>query len=208
MPVLADAPSMMATALAHEIKNPAALAMAYAGIVRQISSSEEIGEYCNLIQNALMDISDLVQELLFSVHHNPQPCMVDISATLAEMLEEYRMAMPCVIFKLDIPAELLYHASEQYLRLVLSNLIKNAAEATDGTSGYVKIYATDTYRCLQITIRNSTKIANVAEKKHSNGMGIGICHWLLQQLGGEMCFESNVGECVTTVSLPYGHESR
>ena len=206
MPVAIDthAPSMIATALAHEIKNPAALAMAYAGIIRQISNHDEVAEYCNLIQNSLMDISDLVQELLFSIHSSPQPCTVNIADMLVEMLGEYQMAMPCVTFSFEAHPQLVCYASEQYLRLVLSNLLKNAAEAAENLGGgYVKVYARISQGNLQVDICNNINfVGHMENKRHSNGMGMGICHWLLQQLGGKMRFENNSNMRTTTVSLP------
>lgn len=205
MPLFANdsAAGMMATALAHEIKNPAALAMAYTGIVRQLSDNNEVSEYCGLIQNALMDISDLVQELLFSIHHTPNPCTINISPMLQEMMQEHKASKPNIIFSLDSPPELILYISEQHLRLIISNLIKNATDATGDQNGHVAVYATFAYGCLQVIIRNSIDPLS-GRDRHSNGMGIGICQWLLQQLGGEMHFDCSATEYVITVSLPCG----
>jgi len=195
---------MMAAALAHEIKNPVALAMAYASLIRQTGDSPEINEYCNLIQQSLLDISDLVQDLLFAAHLRSEPCIINVSEMLAEMLNEYRVAMPGISFAINADPSFTCYANEQHVRLIFSNLLKNAAEAAEMTGeGYVTVYTTKVCEYLQVSIHNSGSF-DVQKKPHGSGMGLGICDWLIKQLSGELKIGKNATEdgYVAIVSLP------
>jgi len=191
-------PDMMAAVLAHEIKNPAALAMAYVGLLRHASQPAEVTDYCNRIQQSLMDISELVQDLLFAAHSRPEPCCVDVADMLAEMLDEYRAAF-CGRFLLTAAPGLVCYTYEQHLRLIFSNLLKNAVEAA-GPAGRITVYAAMAGDCLRVEICNASVVAR--PKLHGNGMGLGICHWLLAQIGGELQIENGADECTVIVAVP------
>ena len=198
----------MATALAHEIKNPTALAMAYAGIIRQSTDCSETRAYCNLIQDALLDISDLVQELLFSIHRKPTVESFHLGTLIGDMVAEHRAAHPHITFVENLPPQLMCDTNEQCLRLVISNLLKNAVEAAThcGHVGHVAMTVTDSNGGLKIKVANSCVPGSEA-KPYGTGMGIGIATWLLDQLGGTLTL-SEVGEdFVAIVSLPTGASS-
>jgi len=198
---------IMATILAHEIKNPAALALAYVGLIRQASPLPEVNEYCNRIQQSLIDISNLVQELLHAAHTPSHPCDIHLSDMLIQMLGEYQVAIPGISFVINIQSSLICYANEAYVRLVFSNLFKNAAEAAQGT-GHIKVYAVGQPDSLQITVINSCNCKSET-KPHGNGLGLGICEWLIAQIGGKMAMEKDVaGDCVVTVSMPCYQPSR
>ncbi|MCL2285276.1 MAG: HAMP domain-containing histidine kinase [Firmicutes bacterium] len=196
----------MAVALAHEIKSPAALAMAYVSLIRQSDVSPCIDGYCNYIQQALLDICDLVQELLLAAHNKTSPCVIDITETLSEMVKEYQAAMPGISFSLNAEPSLLCYANEQHVRLIFSNLLKNAAEAVTETNHdrYIAVYAAQKGGCLRVTIHNNGEyVDNLQAKPHGNGIGLCICYWLTEQLGGELKIESGAdGGCVVSVSMP------
>jgi len=203
----AKAEQMMATVLAHEIKNPTAIAMAYASLIRQFSDDAEIIEYCNHIHEALVNINELVQELLLNkvepIHDNLTP--LNITEMLAEMLDEYRAAMPGISLSMLADADFTLHTNEQHIRLVFSNLLKNAVEAA-GDKGYVIVYvekADCSKKYLQVKICNSCESSKVSQPKpHGTGLGLSICYWLLEQLGGELKIEMDAGkECTAIVSI-------
>ena len=180
--------------------------MAYVGLIRQASISPEVSEYCNYIQQALLDISDLVQELLSVTHQKTIPCVIDITEILTEMLKEYQAAMPGISFALNAGVPLTCYANEQHVRLIFSNLLKNAAEAAyvANPSGYVTVYATESGKYLHAAIHNNGDcMDNPQSKPHGNGMGLGICYWLTEQLGGKLQIERGVnGGGVVSVSMP------
>jgi len=193
---------MLKTALAHEIKNPAAVAMAYVGLIRQESDSPLISEYCNRIQQNLTDISELVQEFLLAPIQS-DTYTIDLSDILSEMLNEYSAALPDITFFLDAKPPLTCHTQEQYVRLIFSNLLKNAVEAA-GEGGIITIYATTVYGYLH-TVLHNTCGTRKSPNRYSSGIGLGVCTWLVQQLGGEFHIEESGNDgCMATVSLPCG----
>jgi len=192
---------MLKTALVHEIKTPAAVAMAYVGLIRQESDSPLISEYCNRIGQSLTDISELAQDLLFAEEIQPDSCTIDLADILSEMLNEYSAALPGITFFLNAKPPLTCHTKEQYVRLVFSNLLKNAVEAA-GEGGIITVYATTVYGYLH-TVLHNTRGTRKSPNRYSSGIGLGVCTWLVQQLGGEFHLdESGNGGCVATVSLP------
>ena len=198
---------MLKIALAHEIKTPAAVAMAYVGLIRHESDSPLVAEYCNHIQQALTDISELVQEILFAAEAPLPPYDIDIAALLSEMLSEYSAMLPDITFFLNVKPPLMCHTREQYVRLIFSNLLKNAVEAT-GEGGNIIVYATTVYGYLHTVLHNSGSVKK-SSNRHSNGIGLSICNWLVQQLCGEFHVQkSGDNGCVVTVSLPcYSHST-
>jgi len=197
---------MLATALAHEIKNPVALALAYTGLIRQIGNTPEIEEYCNLIQQSLLDVGDLVHELLYAAQLGTEPTDVNITMLLTEMLNEYRVAMPGISFAINSDPVHICHANERYIRLIFSNLLKNAVEAADMVDiaeiGWVLVSVTRFEDALQVSICNNGVLGE-HKKPHSSGMGLGICEWLIKQLGGELNVQNNTPDVYTAeIILP------
>jgi len=204
----AKAEQMMATVLAHEIKNPTAIAMAYASLIRQFSDDAEIIEYCNHIHEALLNINELVQELLLNKVEPMQDNFTPLNITemLTEMLDEYQTAMPGISLSILTDTAFTVHTNPQHIRLVFSNLLKNAVEAA-GDNGYITVYVEKgacSKKYLQVKICNSCEVSKVSEPKpHGTGMGLSICYWLLEQLGGELKIEMDAGsECIAIVSMP------
>lgn len=175
----------MSTALAHEIKNPAALAMAYAALIRQESDNQQVSRYCTRIQELLLDISALVQELLQATpSHQAPACNVDISHLIYSIIDKYRAAMPGLLIVPQVLPGIVMHTQEGYVRIVLSNLIKNAVQAA-GDTGHICVQAACANSTVEIRITNSCQQLQ-KPKLDSSGLGLPICEWLLSQIGGKM----------------------
>jgi len=197
--------SPLTAAFAHEIKNPAAVALAHVNLMRT-----EANAYClthlNHIQQALYDICDLVQEMLLAVYTRGDPIEIDFQQMLAEMLEQYRAAWPGISFSLEAEAPLICCARESSLRMIFSNLLKNAVEAVCAAKspafpGRIIIRSFFSDDCLNITICDNGVF--VSHKPHGNGLGLAICHHLAMQLSGQIALHyREEGGCIATVSLP------
>jgi len=203
----------MAAALAHEIKNPAAVALAHANLMRQvIERDSELGTHVHHIEQAITDICDLVHEMLFAIYNWTEPYEVDLNQMLSEMLDTYRAAWPGISFAMETLVPLTYFGQESSLRMIFSNLLKNAVEAVTETaaeskdfSGQIAIVANHVDDCLNIAIHNNGTFIDHAEKPHRNGLGLAICRHLLTQLNGRMEIYNKTHEGWTTVvSLPFG----
>ena len=201
--------SIIATALAHEIKNPAALALAHISLVRQGTSPAETMEHLNHIEEALMDITDLVQEMLFATYGESHAYEINISEVLTELCSEYRAAWPSIAITLAAPQDLSVHGQEAHIRMIFSNLLKNAIEATD-ENGSISIIVTkkciNSLKYLMVKIENSVDELNEwtwATKLSRNGLGLQVCRYLAARLGGRLTTINECGIFTATLQLPH-----
>jgi len=194
--------SELATALAHEIKNPAALALAHINLLRKRSDLHGIGDTCDHIEEALEKICSLVQEMLFATYGSTPAYEFDLADNLLDMLETYQAAWPNCVFSLEAPAEgLAYHGEETYVNIIISNLLKNAVEATGGT-GHVMINLHPAPEHVLVEIRDNGTEPPVS-KPHASGLGLHICKWLLNRMGGRLEMHCPPGGgCEAKVMLP------
>jgi signal transduction histidine kinase len=206
--------SEMATALAHEIKNPAAVALAHVNLLRLENPGASLSNHLNHIETALNSICTLVKQMLTTsqIHNNPQE--VDLYDILTEILETYRAAWPGISFSfnasevcsLGLNGEpvLPCYGSAASLRLIFSNLLKNAVEAVEAADpcgeGEIAIDAKYSGDLLHITIHDTGSPINSHQKPHGNGLGLSICRRLALELGAKLSVSPSGGHAVT-VSL-------
>ncbi|MCL2378709.1 MAG: HAMP domain-containing histidine kinase [Defluviitaleaceae bacterium] len=195
--------SELAAALAHEVKNPAALALAHVSLLRKRSDLHGIGDTCDHIEEALEKICSLVQEMLFATYGSAPAYEFDLADNLMDMLEAYQAAWPHCSFSLEAPAEgMVCHGEETYVNIIISNLLKNAVEATAGT-GCVMINLCPAPGHVTVIIRDTGSGTEIL-KPHASGLGLAICKWLLNRMGGRLEFNSPAnGGCEAKVLLPY-----
>ena len=195
--------SELAAALAHEIKNPAALALAHVSQLRKRADLHGIGDTCDHIEEALEKICFLVQEMLFATYGTAPAYEFDLADNLMDMLEAYQAAWPHISFSIEASAEgLPYHGQETYVNIIFSNLLKNAVEATGGT-GNIMVNINPAPSHVLVSIQDSGS-DNPALKPHASGLGLAICKWLLSRIGGQMELHSSQagGGCEAKVLLP------
>jgi C4-dicarboxylate-specific signal transduction histidine kinase len=200
----------MTAALAHEIKNPAALALAHIQLLRAgIGASSE--GFDN-IERALHTIVDLAQEMLSVTYGQPLAFDFDLHEILAEVVTMYQAAWPGVRFMLTPGAEpLIIRAHEVSVRMVLSNLIKNAVEAVSGgerSGAAVSLSAGMINNRAVVTILDNGPGYNIelpcklSKKPRGNGLGLPITRWLLERMGGELDLYPGIsGGCEAVVRL-------
>ncbi|MCL2387005.1 MAG: sensor histidine kinase [Defluviitaleaceae bacterium] len=164
----------MAAALAHEIKNPAAVALAHVNLLRL--DTENLPHHLDHIEQALNNICELVRRMLSTTNHHSESKEVDLYTILSEILDTYRAAWPSISFTLNIAeintlglddeAVLPCYGQESSLRMIFSNLLKNAVEAIEATTqtqGEIEINAKYTKDHLKITISDTPTAGNAAE---------------------------------------------
>jgi len=194
----------LAAALAHEIKNPAALALAHITQLRKRADLVGIGDTCDHIEEALEKICCLVQEMLFVTYGAAPAYEFDLEDMLMDMLDAYQAAWPKITFSMEMGGEgILYYGEESYIKMVFTNLLKNAVEAI-GETGDIMVCLSQTPGCIVATIQDSGE-GHVVLKPHASGLGLPICKWLIARAGGQM--ELNglpTGGCEAKVLLPVG----
>ena len=196
----------MITALTHEIKNPTALALAHVELIRlDLNDAEAVNHHLTHIQNALTDITELTQEMLLASHTDIPSYETDIHDLLEEMLSDYQAAWPGISFSfMNHGVSIVFHCQEQLLRLILSNLLKNAVEAVNAIdalnySRHVIVTAEIECERLHISICDN---GQPSDKSHGNGLGLTICHQLAARLNGSV--DVSLGEnggCVAKITL-------
>lgn len=187
-----------ATALAHEIKNPAAVALAHVNLLRigcgrsapdiDGDDEENLTHHLNHIETALTNICDLVREMLAASYNRSEMYEVDLGKILADILETYRAAWPDIDFSFDSPTEpLVCLGHETSLRIIFSNVIKNAVEALEvsqSEGGEIKIAVEHGEDALTVTVFDGGAAASESrDKPHGNGLGLAICRNLANGLG-------------------------
>jgi len=180
------------TALAHEIKNPAAVALAHVNLLRLDGDNDDEGltHHLDRIENALTNICDLVRDMLTASHERSELYEVDLGKILADILETYRAAWPDISFSFDEPREqpLLCLGHETSLRIIFSNLIKNAVEACEETEGgAIKIMVARGGMTAEVTVSDNGSTNPARAKPHGNGLGLAICRSLANGLGADFC---------------------
>lgn len=188
------------TALAHEIKNPVALAMAHVELARlSLEDTTHTKAHLSHIERALTDINNIVQDILFATYGNKPPIEIDVHEMLSEILNAYRVAWPGISFSLTAEPLLIY-IQEDFLRMILTNLLKNAVEAADQTPhGFVLVSVKSTPQNLNITITNN---ATTQQKPYSTNLGISICHHLAAKINSHVDIIIEENGCEATVYMP------
>ena len=210
-PAAKDLPSAMVTALIHEIKNPAAVALAHVGLLRQAKTEAERLASYERIECALDDIETLAHELLCATHSlapaQVQP--IDLCTCLEEMCDTYQAAWPSIKFTLHrhaATAPLLVYAHPASLRMVCGNVLKNAAQAAV-PNGCVTLRVSLEDDWVRLTVHNNgapyQPDATVQKNQRGNGLGLPITRWLLAGMGGTLEIGAGeIGGCKATVRLP------
>ncbi|MCL2203906.1 MAG: HAMP domain-containing histidine kinase [Defluviitaleaceae bacterium] len=199
----------MTAALAHEIKNPAALALAHVQLLR--GGTEDITHSCDHIERALETIVDLAQEMLSVTYSQPLAYDFDLHELICDVLYAYQAAWPGIAFSLTPETgEMPLRASEVCVHMVLSNLIKNAVEAVTCArlhhpeiSLSVGLQDEWLYICIRDNGPGYHEDFTHIKKPHGNGLGLPIAQWLLTRLGGDLAMRPGLlGGCEAVVRLP------
>jgi signal transduction histidine kinase len=196
--------SEMTAALAHEIKNPAAVALAHVNLLRS-EMSEEDCVHLNHIEKALDNICMLVRDMLSASYTRNDLYEVDLLKILNEILDTYRAAWPDISFLLSVKeTSLSCYGHETSLRMIFSNLIKNAVEAIEVSEisvGRIEININKSDDFLQVEILdNATSLYNSYGKPHGNGLGLAICRNLANGLGASISVDESNG-CAVKVEI-------
>jgi signal transduction histidine kinase len=148
----------------------------------------ELGEENHLkqIEQAINNICALVRDML-EVNFRDELYEVDFSKILNEILETYRAAWPEISFTFESDSNLFCLGHETSLRMIFSNIIKNAVEAIEsgGESGAIEISVLAENDFLNVEICDNAAFSS-REKPHGNGLGLAICRNLANGIGAQI----------------------
>jgi signal transduction histidine kinase len=208
----------LASGVAHEINNPAAIIRGNVEIL-QLSLADDASEREELaeIMKQVERISLITQNLLSSSREqNINPESVQIPALLDEILEQLNHQTPMTgievekTFAAELPA---VEGDRERLRQVFTNILLNAAQAMPGTgklrlSGTVeghwaRIQITDTGLGMNESVR--AKIFNpfFTTKSSGTGLGLSVSYGIIRAHGGSIAVSSSEGQgTVFQIDLP------
>lgn len=216
---------------AHEIKNCAALILANVGLIKLADGKEEILKYCEGIARSVTRINDFAMETLAGgaeesatsdTQAESESPACDVIKVLTETAGEYRAAFPGMAFDLKIPdGSLFVNGREEQIRMIFSNILKNAAEAC-GPDGEITVRIEKEDKAVAVLIRDNgcglsgallekfrrektcdtAAFSGSSSKPGGSGFGLFACRETARKLGGEFeIYNSPPGGCEAAVRL-------
>jgi len=144
----------VAAEFAHEIRNPlAGIQMAFSNLRREIDDPQQC-ERMDLISSELKRLARLLNDMLDQSRHSPEtPTDFDMATLIRDLLTltRYQIAESIALAS-DTPETLPVHLPESGIRQALLNLILNAADALEGSSGLISIKARAEAQGLRIDV--------------------------------------------------------
>ncbi|KAB0495029.1 ATP-binding protein [Pseudomonas vancouverensis] len=216
------AKSRFLATMSHELRTPLNGILGMAELLRGARLDEQNGKRLDALHKAGEGLLTILNEVLYfakleeGVSH-PEPVDFSLRQLLDEvltLLEPRALSNDTLLnCRVDPVIAEHYHGAEQFLRQVLSNLLANAIKFTEGgeVSVEVRLLSADS-GCQRIRVNVSdngigiepgmqAKIferftqasEDVAQRFGGTGLGLAICKHLVEQMGGQIGVDSEVG---------------
>ncbi|MEQ9500860.1 MAG: ATP-binding protein [Deltaproteobacteria bacterium] len=214
----------LATGIAHEVKNHLSPFMLAEMIAKKYPEDGQIQMASEMMLEAQQHILDLVQEIRTFVSGSPKE-VVREPADLAQVVEGVVRFMKCdaVVKRTEVVVQIesrpVIMLDPKGLRQVLINLIKNAADALEGSGGKIEVGVAERGDRALLVVRDNGRgmppdvQAKVFEPffttKGERGLGLGldISKKIVEAHGGTMTLTSEVGAGTTfRIELPLDDE--
>ena len=199
--------------VAHEINSPLTVISLYAQMLASIISDEKPKQYVEVITTHVNAVSRIVSGLLdFSRSPKTERLNVDLNELTLKVLNVMKYQLD--LSQISVNSELLLPiplvlADPDRIQQVIMNIIINAHQAT-GKGGTISI-ATERYDKENVEVRISDTGKGIPLKDRESifepffttkstggtGLGLSISKEIIDSHGGEIDFESSVGEGTT-----------
>jgi len=206
----------VAAEFAHEIRNPlAGIQMAFNNLRREIDDQQQC-ERMELISSELKRLARLLNDMLDQSRHSPEISTdFDLATLIRDLLALTRYQIAETIeMNNDVPDALPVHLPESGMRQALLNLILNAADALEGSSGLICIKARAKPQGLRIDVFDngpgfSQDMLSYGirpfrtSRQRGTGLGLAMVQRFVKDSGGTIKLDNQQphGACVT-VLLP------
>jgi len=214
----------LSAGLAHEIRNPLASIAGAAGILQRNHHRERDDAEClEIISKECQRLNGLLTQFLdFARPRAPKYQTTDFGAVVDSVMELAAHAVDkrSIELRKEISPDLApVECDPDLLKQVLLNLVINAIQAMPG-GGEVVVSAAPRNDRLSIEVKDEGCGIGEADrdrifdpffttKENGTGLGLSVAHQIVEQHGGILTGEANLGRGMTfSVSLPLRHERR
>ena len=206
--------------MAHELRNPLATINICLHNIKKRIDDQHISKNINRISKKIEETEKFINDILYySGIKSPQFKRIRIYYVLYNCFQEVSEIKNCNVIldytDLHTIKDVIIDADINQIKIVLTNILKNAYEAVDSNSGIIKVRAQTMNNLLKIDFEdNGTGIDGkhmgkiydlfFTTKKNGTGLGLSVCYQILALHKGSISISSqkNKGTNVT-VSLPY-----
>lgn len=212
----------MARQVAHEIKNPLTpMKLSIQYLQRAINNnSPNVKELSQQVANTLIEQIEQLSKIAgdfsqFANISNVSMEEFDISEVIASLINLYSADSNLQLEWEREDAPYIIKADKVQINRLLTNLIKNAIEATANNDiieitikQYVKgnnvvVAIADKGSGIPVDMRQKIFMPNFTTKSSGTGLGLAICHGIVEKANGNIWFETENGKGTTFyVSLP------
>jgi PAS domain S-box-containing protein len=210
--------------MAHEINNPLMIISGNAELsLMEGVKDPKIKNVLEIILDECFLAEDIIQRLLkYSRLGKVDKAPVNVAKAidLITGILEHQFRMSNIEFAKNIGPDLpAVRANEKQLQEVFMNIIRNAADAMpDG--GQIAIRTSRYRKFLKIEIKDTGEgmskkvLGRIFEpffttKQKGTGLGLAVCHSIIQEHSGDLVYDSKVGKGTTaTILLPISGTSR
>ncbi|WP_193556193.1 ATP-binding protein [Paenibacillus ginsengarvi] len=206
----------LAAGLAHEIRNPLTALKGFIQLLQ--TSANENKAYYPIMLNELERINLIVNEfLLLSKPREANFCDTDIRTVIDHVVT--LLDTEAILNKVQLVMEDMepippIRCDENQMKQVFVNVLKNAIEAMpDGGEVTVRTESSDQFFKVKITDQGSgipeELISRIGQpffttKANGTGLGLMICHNIMETHGGTFSIESKAGAGTTVeIALPF-----
>lgn len=143
---------------------------------------------------------------------------IDLGTFLSELTERISNEFPEVTVELDCPENCVVETVGP-VRLLLENVVENAAEHNDSTDPFVRLTVTETDSATTIEVVDNgpgipeheltvRERGGETQLEHGRGVGLWIVHWIVERSSITVSFDIDRDGTAVTVTLPHEYSDK